>query len=279
MKNTKTVLLAAGAIIVFQLFSSPLFAQTESNGPKVEGSKNIEPDLNNNASKTEAAQQKLKQQIKFAKSPAKSAVVPKSKTRGRDVDGNCGGAGYQGKCSIYQFTNIDFPISKTSCGQAAACTALWAVGMGPRWNNDKVEFMRSYWRHAPPKITIAGVKDLGGNLGTDWRQINYGLDGYKSYGVQYSWQSGRANLEKYLRMGWPCIIMLDCGTLAQYNYAWMTGHWVVAYGYDANGFYVTNFPNNYITWTELNKAWGGVLTEGQMAKAHGTGGMFCVVWK
>lgn len=74
--------------------------------------------------------------------------------------------------------------------------------------------------------------------------------------------------------------MLDTGTLPQYDYAWFTGHWVVAYGYDNSHVYVTNFRGgNKMTWDQLHKAWGGAANEGNVAKAHGKAEMFMTVWK
>ncbi len=189
--------------------------------------------------------------------------------------GNCNGAGYNGLCSIAQFDNDDFPIRKTSCGQGALVTALWQAGLSSVYQPK--ELVKSLWDYAPPKVSVAGLSTDG--YGSDWHQINYGLDGYKSQGINYNWQKGIPALQNELRKKVPCIIMLDTGTFKEYSYAWLTGHWVVAYGYDANYLYVTNFPDNRMTWDQLKKGWGGVWNEGHMAKLHGTAEMFAAVWK
>ncbi|TCJ12653.1 hypothetical protein EPD60_15420 [Flaviaesturariibacter flavus] len=192
--------------------------------------------------------------------------------------GHCGTSGYNGICAITEFTNDDFPVRNTTCGQAAAVTAMWHAGLGASYGDPKA-LAKSFYGYAPPKITVGGLVEAKGSLGTDWRQINYGLDGYKSQGIRYNWQKGIDALKNELRKNVPCLFMLDTGTLPQYGYKWFTGHWVVAYGYDSKYVYVTNFPDNKMTWDELKKAWGGVWNEGNLAKAHGTAEMFAAVWK
>jgi hypothetical protein len=76
-------------------------------------------------------------------------------------------------------------------------------------------------------------------------------------------------------MNLPVVIMLDTGTLPQYNYKWWTGHWVTAFGYDNNYIYVSNFPNGRMTWAQLNDA----FRKGTLAVGHGTAGRAAVVWK
>jgi hypothetical protein len=212
----------------------------------------------------------------------KSYIVSYNKNNGtaaanNQAQGKCGTNGYYGMCAITEFTNSDFPVTKTTCGQAAVVTAMWQAGL--KASNDPKKLAKNFYNYAPPKITVGGLVPIQGSLGTDWRQINYGLDGYKGQGIRYNWQKGTDALKNELRKNVPCLIMLDTGTLPQYGYQWYTGHWVVAYGYDSRYLYVTNFPNNKMTWDELKKAWGGVLNEGHMARAHGTPEMFAAIWK
>lgn len=191
------------------------------------------------------------------------------------ANGQCGVNGYNGLCSIGEFTNDDFPVRKTTCGQAALVTALWQAGLSSVYQPK--ELVKSLYEYAPPNVSVAGLNSDW--FGSDWHRINYGLDGYKSQGINYNWQKGIPALQNELRKKVPCMIMLDTGTLKEYSYAWLTGHWVVAYGYDANYLYVTNFPDNRMTWDQLKKAWGGVWNEGHIAKLHGTAEMFAAVWK
>jgi hypothetical protein len=199
---------------------------------------------------------------------------PQQRQRGEDISATgCGGTSYRGRCSIFQFTNFDFPSTGNTCGQAAIATALWTVGL--TYNNNDKALAKSVYDYAPPKITLGNMIQLQPSLGTDWRQINYGLDGYKRQGIKYTWIDGEAEIKKYLAMKWPVIIMLDTGTLPQYNYQWWTGHWVVAFGYDRNNIYVSNFPDYRMSWAQLDDA----FRKGTLAVGHGTSGRAAVVWK
>ena len=203
-----------------------------------------------------------------------AARAPKTRTRGDKLT--------RANRTIYQFTNWDFPVTGNTCGQAAVATAMWDRGLNEKWNQNAPDFASSIYNYAPPKITVPNIGSS--TIGTDWRQVSYALDGYKNNGIQYSWFKGKALLDKYIDMGLPCIIMLDMGVFGKNM--WLVGHWVVAFARTSNGYYVTNWdkryngnPNNYISWIDLNRGWGGVWNEGNVAKVHGTAEMFCVVWK
>lgn len=193
------------------------------------------------------------------------------------AQGNCANLGYAGICQIAQFVNEDFPVTGTTCGQAAAVTALWHAGLNLKYGTPE-SLVKSYYDYAPPKITVPGVTTQT-RFGTDWRQLEYGMNGYSGQGIRYNWQKGKSALQNELRKGNPCIIMIDMGTLPPYT--WGYGHWVVAYGFDISHVYVTNLGNlnNKMTWDQLHKAWGGSLTEGHLARAHGKTEQFMTVWK
>ncbi len=200
--------------------------------------------------------------------------TPKQRLRGDDIN-LCNILNYKGPCKFYQFTNSDFPSFDNSCGQAAMASAIWYVDKKRALFTEERQLSASVWNTAPPKITLGNLYRLQPSLGTDWRQLNYGLDQYKKYGIQYAWVEGIPEIKKYLAMELPVMIMLDCGTLPQFNYKWWTGHWVTAFGYDANYIYVSNFKDNRMTWKELEDAY----KKGTLAIGHGTSGKACVVWK
>lgn len=199
--------------------------------------------------------------------------TPKQRLRGDDIN-LCNIPNYKGRCSFYQFTNSDFPSFNNSCAQAALASAMWAVGIKSSFATEK-QLASIVWRTTPPRITLGNMLQLEGSLGTDWRQLNAGLDQFKKYGIQYAWVDGIPEIKKYLAMQLPVIIMLDAGTLPQFNYKWWTGHWVTAFAYDANYIYVSNFKDNKMTWKQLEDAY----KNGTLAKGHGTSGRACVVWK
>ncbi len=271
------------AALFFSFFApTSIVAQKDKKRPEptVLGKAFEMPDYDKPTESKEVMDKQLAINLEKVESPSMAKKMPSGRTRGETVTGNCGSQSYRGRCNIYQFVNQDFATTKNSCGQAAISTAMWTVGLESVFGaTNQAGLATSVYAYAPPKIIIGGMIPYAGSLGSDWRQLSYGMDGYKNQGIKYSWLKGEAELKRFLDMKWPAVIMLDTGTLAQYGYGWYTGHWVTAYGYDASGVYVTNFPGNKMTWAELRKAWGGVWNEGQLAKVHGTAEMFAVVWK
>jgi len=264
--------------LALQLGAKITVAQNvERAEPKVEGKDFKMPDWKDRE-RTREEVEKMYSKPKKSPVPPVSTKKPGTRQRGYDLENRCGKKGYSGRCKVYQFTNDDFPVTGITCGQAAAVTALWNAGLKDKYRTPAL-LAKSFYNIAPPKTTIAGVVNLGGSLGTDWRQLDRGLSGYKSQGIKHGWYKGEAELKKYLSMQLPCIIMLDIGPLRAYNYAWGRGHWVVGYGWDNNGIYVTNHPETMLSWDDLRKGWGGVWNEGHLAKAHGTAEMFAAVWK
>lgn len=266
MKKTHFILL----FMLTMFVSIQTSAQTE---PKIEGSPYKEINYESvGKTKKEEDRKKIEKQAKKGPAPRSSAKAPKTRTRG-DLT--------KGDRTIYQFTNHDFTATHNTCGQAAVATALWNRGLNEVWKGNAADFAKSVYNYAPPKITVPNVGSSG--VGTDWRQVSYALDGYKRYGIQYGWFKGKALLDKYIDMGLPCIIMLDMGIFGANM--WGSGHWVVAFGRNSLGYHVTNWDSKwngryyFVPWSELNRAWGGVWNEGQLAKVHGTAEMFCVVWK
>ena len=120
------------------------------------------------------------------------------------------------------------------------------------------------------------MQQVSNTLGTDWKQVNQGLDKLgKEYGIQYAWIEGIPEIKKYLSMQLPVMVMLDAGALPELNNKWWVGHWVTAFAYDNNYVYVTNFPNNRMTWSEFDAA----FKKGKLAVGHGTDDKAVVVWK
>lgn len=281
MKKNTLHCLSIAAFLTLQLFSAAVNAQTSpaQKEPVIEGSpyKAFPYEV---PSKFDSEEEKTKfeKEAKKGPSPKTVSTAPKTRTRGNDpLDG--------GGRTIYQYTNYDFPQSTwNTCGQAAVATAVWNAGLKNSWSGTPETFAQRIYRNAPPKITVPGLPEVKG-LGTDWRQVNVALDGFRKNGVQYNWFKGRSELNKYIDMGLPCIIMLDMGVFGMNM--WGSGHWVVAFARDANGYYVSNWDrgwnkerrDNYISWRDLNRAWGGSFNEGNLARVHGTAEMFCVVWK
>lgn len=202
---------------------------------------------------------------------------PKQRQRGENINlSECSSfKGYNGKCNIYQYTNNDFPVNNNSSAQAALASAVYAVVAKEKIAGEK-ELAKTIWNVVPPKITLKNMQQVKSTLGTDWKQVNYGLDILgMQYGVIYAWIAGVPEIKKYLAMQLPVMVMLDAGSLPQLNNKWWVGHWVTAFAYDKDYIYVTNFPKNRMTWAEFDASY----KKGKLAVGHGTDGKAAVIWK
>ncbi len=250
--------------------------QQTTADPKVEG-KNFE--MTKEEPPPQVSRKELLMQVGFdiLKVLMTPRSKPKQRQRGETISvTECSKfAGYKGKCNIYQYTNNDFPANNNSSAQAAIASALYAVGLKAKFPDTK-QLAATVWDAAPPKITLKNMQTLKNTLGTDWKQVNAGLDKLgKQYGIQYAWIEGLPEIKKYLSMELPVIVMLDAGALPQFENKWWVGHWVTAFAYDKDYIYVTNFPKNRMTWAEFNAAY----KNGKLAIGHGTDGKAAVVWK
>ena len=252
--------------------ATPNNGDTTSQQPKVDGSQFQMPDPPQpKATRNELMRQVALDILQVLLTPRDK--TPRQRLRGEEIN-LCGIQGYKGRCNIYQFTNTDFPGTSNSCAQAALATAMWAVGINNKYPSQAV-LTKNVWANVPPKITLGNMVQVQGSLGTDWRELNKGLDHYSKDGIKYAWVEGIPGIKKYLDMEKPVIIMLDAGTLPQFNYKWWAGHWVTAFAYDSKYIYVSNFPENRMTWGELENAY----KKGTLAIGHGTSGKACVVFK
>lgn len=192
--------------------------------------------------------------------------APTTRERGAPIspDYNTRDGALRGLGSIFQYTNDGMPSTKTTCGQAAIATILTHYNIKPRDTGYTV--VNDVYRRFAPDIAW-------GNLGTSWQQMNRALS---AYGVPYNWYSGEAGLKNALNLYKPCIIMLDVGAIPEEGWGW-GGHWVVAYAYDNNHIYLTNWNGNSqkyadggkCTWAAFRKAWNA-----QLARYNGTANMF-----
>jgi hypothetical protein len=181
---------------------------------------------------------------------------------------------YKGKCTFYQYTNKDFPSTNNSSAQAALASALYSIGLNKSFSSPK-DLAKNVWQTAPPKVTLSNIARLKETLGTDWRQLNVSLDKYQKSGIKYTWIEGTSEIKKYLSMQLPVMIMLDAGTLPQFENKWWSAQWVTAFAYEKDYIYVSNFPQNRMTWAQLENAY----KKGKLAVGHGTAGKAVVIWK
>jgi hypothetical protein len=190
---------------------------------------------------------------------------PMIQERGGSQSGTAGGAGFAGLTTIYQYdNNAPSPVdSSRSCGQAAIATALTAWGkMQPAASGQPVT---TVWNKYPPNVAF-------GLAGTGWDQVDRAL---KGFGMKTYVNRGLSDLKAQIKAGRPSLVMVDVGAVSS---VW-GGHWVVAYAYDKDGIYVTNWNFNgspyinFLSYADFNKAWTGNIPQ-----LGGFNGWFITPW-
>lgn len=192
-------------------------------------------------------------------------VTVENRTRGFRTTARYTSAGFTGQPSIFQYTNTGMPTTNNSCGQAAIATILTYYRVKPQDTGYTV--VREIYSRFGPDIA-------GGIMGTSWQRMGSALRGY---GVPANWYGGEAGLKNAISLNKPCLVMLDVGAMPEEGWKSWGGHWVVAYGYDNDNVYLTNWnpgPSGYsdggkCSWAAFRKGWNTWLTQ-----SNGTPNMF-----
>jgi hypothetical protein len=152
--------------------------------------------------------------------------------------------GFYGLSSIYQYVNADGQNPRTVCGQAASATLLTYCTGRPA----NLSTLRAIERTHPPDI-------LGGILGTSPRRVQailvyYGAIGLGTIGNEES-------LKRLIRGLFPviCLIQNSGGLFGLGDGA----HWLVAFAYNDNGIFVTNYGNVFLSWSAWREKWNSPL--------------------
>jgi hypothetical protein len=201
--------------------------------------------------KTEADVKAVLSKLKATK-PKAQGKEPAARTRGSDARNQCGVGDYKGLCGMWQFDNFDFPVTNTTCGQAAAATIIthWQ-----RLRNDE-KFKKDL---ASYLYNNYGPNNAGGHLGTSWQQVVNSITG--PYKMSWRKTSGEADLRAELNKGIPVIVMVDSARLRQRGYDYppatvgIGAHYIVVYGYDSGFYFVTNHDKNWIRRADFLEAW------------------------
>jgi hypothetical protein len=151
---------------------------------------------------------------------------------------------FKGLGSIFEFTNYDGRLVRTNCGQAAAATFLTFHGKLTPQRERPDCIMSAIERADPPD-------NLGGALGTSRRCVARIC---RRHGIHLREIGGEAKLRDELGQGRPVIVMLGvCGGRLFNRINLPGGHWMVAYGFDADRVYLTN--QGSMTWDEFRRGW------------------------
>jgi hypothetical protein len=137
--------------------------------------------------------------------------------------------------SIFQYVNAPTTYSNRNCGQAAMATVL-NYHQNKIYKNKKT-LPQDLERVYPPDVLFGA----GGTSNFRMQSMgnNYGLSTYQCF--------GQSDMEKWVRAGYPCCLLVDCGKAGWKNSdgseKWGL-HWSVCYAYDRNNYWLTNWPGS-----------------------------------
>lgn len=154
---------------------------------------------------------------------------------------DCPVSDYVGLPSIFEFTNWDGTHTRFNCGQAAACTLLTHHGK----LESTSDVMLAVESAHPPD-------NLGGYLGTSRRRLERVC---RVHGVLLGEVEGEDELRARLAERRPVIVMLQINGPRIFGYPVPLGHWMVAYGFDHDYIYLTNWGR--MIWADFRRGWAG----------------------
>lgn len=158
-----------------------------------------------------------------------------------------GGDGYRGLPEIFEFVNDDGELFWRNCGQAAAATLLLHAKRIQASQADACFVMRRIEDAYPPD-------NLFGWLGTSRRRVTQIC---KAHGVTLTPVDGEEAFRQALDRGCPVVVMLGTYGGKFLGFDLPSGHWMVAYGYDAESVYLTNC--GAMSWDEFRRGWGSFV--------------------
>lgn len=152
---------------------------------------------------------------------------------------------YRGLAQIFEFTNQDGELTATNCGQAAAATLCARLFAPPK---DLADGVMSYLEKRHPPDNFFGL------MGTSRIQVKRAC---RAQGVKVREIRGEGWLRRCLAEERPVIIMLQVSAGKFWRWDLPGGHWVVAYGFDEEHIYLTNWGK--MTWGEFRLGWNGLV--------------------
>jgi hypothetical protein len=159
-----------------------------------------------------------------------------------------GAPAYQGLETIFEYTNYDGDLVRTNCAQAAAATFLTCQGKLPALSDQARGIMSALERDYPPD-------QFGGYLGTGRHQVET-ICG--AHGVGLTEIAGEPALRVQLARRNPALVMLGVSAGRLLNLIDLPGgHWMVAYGFDEEYLYLTNWGR--MTWDKFDSGWRAVV--------------------
>jgi hypothetical protein len=152
--------------------------------------------------------------------------------------------GYRGLPSIFEFTNADGDLPRVNCGQAAAATLLAFHGKVSTAIEPSSRIVATLEKEHPPD-------NLGGVFGSSRRRITRI---FRRRGVRIRELTGEVALREAVSEGRPVIVVIGVRAGSIFNRIELPGgHWTVAYGFDAEHIYLTNYGR--MPWDDFCRAW------------------------
>ncbi len=158
-------------------------------------------------------------------------------------------AQFAGLERIFEFVNSDGRLTKWNCGQAAAATLLTHHGALPPAETNACSLVQMIEKQFPPD-------QLGGWFGSSRRRVTSIC---KAHGVRLAEVRGENALRAELEKNNPVIVMLGVSAGRFWRWDLPGGHWMVAYGFDAESIYLTNWGEP-MAWGEFRQRWRSVVS-------------------
>jgi hypothetical protein len=152
-------------------------------------------------------------------------------------------SGIYGRSRIWQYTNYTVDVDNT-CGQAAVATILTNYEILREDPGESV--LADIYNRFPPDLPLGKGTSPGrmqSSLREGWR-------------VDSKWIGGEDELKKWISNRYLVILLLDVGRIPKIWEGNWGMHWTVAFAYDDENIYLTNWPDNgRCSWSSLSRAW------------------------
>lgn len=152
-------------------------------------------------------------------------------------------SGYEGLTSLYEYVNADGALWRYNCGQAAAATLLSHLDPARR---DQPLLAWLEKEHGPD--------NLGGWLGTSRRRVERALRAvhWRPRAVR-----GENALRQSLAAQRPVILSVQLSLGKFWKWDIPSAHWMLAFGFDSEYVYLSNWWDNRMKWEDFRAGWAG----------------------
>jgi ABC-type bacteriocin/lantibiotic exporter with double-glycine peptidase domain len=146
-----------------------------------------------------------------------------------------------GVSEIVEFVNEDGAQSQYNCGQAAIATLV-------KFHNKDVSVQEvEHWY--PPDAMF-------GYFGTSKRRVEKALNGY---GLNPKTITGIDAVKESLRNGIPGLVLCEFVFKEVWGLKIPSAHWMMAFGYDDDYIYVSNWSFNKMKLNDFERSWKGMV--------------------